>query len=152
MNLNCVRSNDFLFTESNSEKILTTIRNGNISDVFSKLSYYYNNILVLDYAYFKYIATRETYDPIMNYIINNIDNILTTNPQFIVRVNMKGLSLVEIDKHKQFIQELSNYLKIKYPNKLSKCYIYNAPVLFSQLLNIISTFVDKETQKKFELL
>jgi hypothetical protein len=58
------------------------------------------------------------------------------------------LTLVEIDKHKNFIQYLSTFLKDKYPQKMEKCYIFNAPFVFSQLFHIISMFIDKETQSK----
>jgi hypothetical protein len=65
---------------------------------------------------------------------------------------MKKISLTDVDKHKLFIQNFSSYLKENYPDKLSKCYIYNAPVIFKQILNIISVFIDKETQTKIELV
>ena len=45
-----------------------------------------------------------------------------------------------------------NYLKDKYPEKLAKCYVYNAPFIFTQIFNIVSMFIDKETQKKIELV
>jgi ribosomal protein S17E len=65
---------------------------------------------------------------------------------------MKKISLSDIDKHKIFIQNISTYLKEKYPDKLLKCFIHNAPFVFKQIFNIISTFIDKETQKKIELV
>jgi hypothetical protein len=65
---------------------------------------------------------------------------------------MKKLSISDIDKHKGFIQYISLYFQEKYPNKLAKCYIYNSPFVFNQLYNIICMFIDKETQKKIELV
>jgi hypothetical protein len=76
---------------------------------------------------------------------------MTTN-ELIVHVNMKSLSLTEIDKHKMFIQQMSQILQEKYPDKLSKCYIYNSPFIFSQIFNFVSMFVDKETLKKIEIV
>jgi hypothetical protein len=69
-----------------------------------------------------------------------------------VHVNLKKLTLIDIDKHKEFIQDMSGHLKNKYPDKLIKCYIYNAPFVFSQIFNIVSLFIDKDTQKKIELI
>ena len=86
------------------------------------------------------------------YITNNIDNILLTNNEFVVHVSMKKITLSDIDKHKIFIQNISTFLKEKYPDKLLKCYVYNAPYVFKQIFNIISVFIDKETQKKIELV
>jgi hypothetical protein len=93
-----------------------------------------------------------TYSIIINYVTNNIDTILSNNEKFTVYVNLKKLTLVDIDKHKDFIHDLSLFLKNKYPNKLTKCYIYNAPFVFSQIFNIVSLFIDKDTQLKIELI
>jgi hypothetical protein len=65
---------------------------------------------------------------------------------------MKNLTIVEIDKHKEYIKFISEFLKDKYPEKLAKCYVYNAPFIFTQIFNIVSMFIDKETQKKIELV
>jgi hypothetical protein len=65
---------------------------------------------------------------------------------------MKNLNIIDIDKHKSFIHNIAGFLKEKYPQKLSKCYIYNAPFVFAQIYNIISLFIDKDTQKKIELV
>jgi hypothetical protein len=65
---------------------------------------------------------------------------------------MKSLTLTEIEKHMEFIQYISKLLRDKYTNKLLKCYIYNAPFVFSQLFNIISFLIDKETLSKIELI
>ena len=65
---------------------------------------------------------------------------------------MKSLTLSDVDKHKIFIQNIAVFLKEKYPNKLEKCYVYNAPFVFAQIYNIVSIFIDKDTQKKIELV
>ena len=137
---------------TSSEKIIDKVRNGNWNDIFKGLCCIKENNIVLNYIYFKYIANDETYSYIMNHITNNIDQILQTNNEFSVHVNMKSLTIVDIDKHKEFIQQISLFLKDNYPNKLEKCYVYNAPFMFSNFFNIVSMFIDKETQKKIELV
>jgi hypothetical protein len=134
------------------EKIMNKIQKGELNDILSKLCFVNENNIVIDYIYFKYLATNITYNYILIYITNNINNILSKNNDFVVHVNMKKISLTDVDKHKLFIQNFSSYLKENYPDKLSKCYIYNAPVIFKQILNIISVFIDKETQTKIELV
>lgn len=145
-----------IFTENEcditSEKIIDKIKKGELNDILSKLCFINKNALIIDYIYFKYLATENTYSYILMYITNNIDNILLTNNDFIVHVNMKKISLSDVDKHQIFIQNLSLYLKERYPDKLAKCYIYNAPFVFKQIFNIINVFIDKETQKKIELV
>ena len=137
---------------TSSEKIIDKVRNGNWNDIFKGLCCIKENNIVLNYIYFKYIANDETYSYIMNHITNNIDQILQTNNEFSVHVNMKSLTIVDIDKHKEFVQQISLFLKDNYPDKLEKCYVYNAPFMFSNLFNIVSIFIDKETQKKIELV
>jgi hypothetical protein len=147
--------NDIFLENDNSntsEKIINKIQKGELNDILSKLCFIHNNDVVIDYIYFKYLATDTTYNYILMYITKNIDNVLLKNREFIVHVNMKKISLTDIDKHRIFIQNLSCCLKDKYPDKLSKCYIYNTPIVFKQIFNIISVFIDKETQKKIELV
>ena len=137
---------------SSSEKIIDNVRKGKWNDILTGLCTIKENCVILNYIYFKYIAKQDTYRYILNYITNNIDKILATNNEFIVHVNMKNLTIVDIDKHKDYIKYISEFLKDKYPEKLAKCYVYNAPFIFAQIFNIVSKFIDKETQKKIVLV
>lgn len=137
---------------NSSEKIVDKIKKGEWSDILTNMCFIKENTLILNYIYFKHFAIQQTYNFILKHITNNIDKILLTSSYFMVRVNMKNLTIVDIDKHKLFIQNISGYLKDKYPEKLSKCYVYNAPFVFAQFFNIVSMFIDKETQKKIELV
>lgn len=137
---------------NSSKKIVDKIKKGEWCDILKGLCSIKENKVILNYIYFKNVAKDETYICILNYITNNIDQVLLTNNEFIVHVNMKNLTLTDIDKHKEFIQYISGYLKAKYPQKLAKCYIYNASFVFSQIYNIICLFIDKDTQQKIELV
>jgi hypothetical protein len=133
-----------------SKNIISSIKSGNLNEILIGLSHVNNDILMLDYSFFKYFASGETYKIIITHITNNIDYILHNNTYFSVYVNMKGLTIAEVDKHKSFIQNISIFLKQKYPNKLGKCCIYNTPFVFSQIYNFVSLFIDKDTQEKIE--
>lgn len=137
---------------NSSEKILDKVKKGEWNDILKGLCSIKENSIILNYIYFKNIANDNTYGYLLNYITNNIDIVLNTNKEIIVHVNMKNLTIVDIDKHKTFIQQMSGYLKDKYPQKLTKCYVYNAPFIFAQLFSIVSMFIDKDTQKKIELV
>jgi Fe-S cluster biosynthesis and repair protein YggX len=132
--------------------IIAKIKRGEWAEILDKLCSMKNDYIVIEYSYFKYIATKETYDIIISIICNNIENLLKQYSTFSVLLNLKMLTMVDIDKHKHFIQYVSNYLKEKYPDKMTKCYIYNPPFVFSQLFNIICMFIDKETQRKIVVL
>jgi len=141
------------YDENNSsEKIICKIKNGEWNDILNGLCSIKGKSIILNYICFKHFATNETYNYILNFITNNIDKILQDNPTFDIYINMRNLTLSDVDKHKTFIQNISIFFKEKYPNKLSKCYIYNAPFVFSQIFNIINIFIDKDTQKKIELV
>jgi len=141
-----------VFESTTSEKILHKMKKGEWTDILNGLCDIRSDSIVLNYNYFKHLAKEETYSYILIHITNIIDRLLMTTNELIVHVNMKSLSLTEIDKHKMFIQQMSQILQEKYPDKLSKCYIYNSPFIFSQIFNFVSMFVDKETLKKIEIV
>ena len=140
------------FENSSSEKIISKIKNGHWQDIYDGLCNSHHQNIRIDYVYFKHFATKETYPLISSLITNKIDSVLKNNNNFTVYVNMKSLSLSELEKHMDFIQYISKLLRDKYPNKLLKCFIFNAPFVFSQLFNIISFLIDKETLSKIELI
>ena len=111
-----------------------------------------DNNIYLDYRYFKYIATKENYGIIIQHILTVIDEILKIHSLFTVHVYMKSLTIAEIDKHKTFIYTLANTMKLQCPDKLDTCFVYKAPFIFSHLYNMISMFIDKETQDKIKII
>lgn len=135
-----------------SEKIISKIKQGDISEILKELCHSDKDTLILNYVYFKHLASINSYHLISVQIINNIDYILCTNKTFTVSVDMKGLTIGDVDKHKSFIQSISTLLKNRYPDKLNKCYIYNAPFVFSQIYSFVSLFIDKDTQNKIEIV
>jgi len=137
---------------NSSEKIILKIKKGEWNDIYKGLCHVTNNSITMEYIFFKYFATKDTYSVIQRLLTNSIETILLNNDNFIFHVNMKYLTISEFDKHKDFIQYISKLLKDNYPNKLYKCYVYNAPFMFSQVLSIISLFVDKETMTKIEII
>ena len=145
-------SSNLFLESSSSEKIITKIKNGEWTDILNTLCNVKDNLVILDNNYFKYFAAKETYDIILSHVVNNIDAILSAYDGFIVHVNMKGLTVSDVDKHYKFIQNISLLFKQKYPNKLTKCFIHNPPFVFSQIFNMVSLFIDKETQTKIELV
>lgn len=138
-------------TQMTMEELVERMKNNRVDDIISGFCSIKNDSIILDYACFKCFAGNETYQTILNIITGHIDSILKENDTFVVHVNMKHLTMSDVDKHKKFICILSNQFKERYPCKLNKCYIYNAPSVFSQIYKMISCFIDKETQKKIHL-
>jgi len=145
-------SNIFFETQETPEIIIGKLKKGEWNDILNSLCKVDANSMYLNYIYFKYFATKETYGILTNYIMSHINTILLEYDTFTVHVNMKTLTVLEIDKHMTFIQSISALLKETYSNKMNKCYVYNATFVFSKVLKLVSLFIDPETQQKIELV
>jgi hypothetical protein len=114
-----------------------------------------DNDIMLNYSYLKIIKQLiQTLDNhfIIDHVVQMIDQVLNKHSFFTVHVSLKSLTISDIEKYYSFISNISETLKKKFPDKLEKCFIYNAPFIFSQIFNIISSFVDKPTIVKIQLV
>ena len=100
----------------------------------------------------KLINKQLSNDFLLEHLIKNIDLVLTKYSVFRFHINVKSISILDVDKNKDFIQKASIILKEKYPYKLDICYIYESPKMFSNIFKLIFAFVDKETQKKIKIV
>jgi hypothetical protein len=110
-----------------------------------------NNIFI-DYQIFKYFANESNYDKITYVILSFFKNILKTYDTFIIHLSLKQLTIKELDKHYKYISNSCEIFKNEFPDKLHVCFIYNAPFIFTQIISILSSFIDKKTQNKIKLL
>ena len=125
----------------------------NVTEVLlDKFCSIYNEQLILDYRIFKCIAKPSTYSIIINHIVKNINKILLTNQLFSDYIYSKSLTITAADKYIQFIYKLTETLTTTYPDKLDKCYIYEAPFVFQQIIGMLSMFIDKKTLSKIQLV
>jgi hypothetical protein len=107
-----------------------------------------NNEMIINYKYFKIINTFIDKKYILEYLIFIVENILKNYITFIVHVNIEKLTLLEIEKNKDFVQDMSNTLKERFPDKLDVCIIYEGSFIFKQVYSLLSLFIDKKTLKK----
>jgi len=107
-----------------------------------------NNEIEIHYKYFKTINKFVDKKYILDYLIFIVENVLKKYETFIVHVNIEKLTLLEIEKNKDFIADMSNVLKEKFPHKLEYCNIYEGSFIFKQIMNLLSLFIDKNTLKK----
>jgi hypothetical protein len=110
-----------------------------------------NNVL-LDYRYFKIFITPDKYELVFEYFYKLIKQVLENHDNFNIYIYMKTLSLRDIERYYTFICKISQIMKTDFEDKMEKCYIYNAPFVFSQLIKLISKFIDKKTQDKIQLV
>ena len=141
------------FEECSSEEIIQRIKS--TSEIESLMNYICNvngDVITLDYRYFKHIASKHSYPSIINHLLNNIDTVLSQYDKFNAIICVKSLTVSDIDKHLSFIKELSNILKTRYQDKMACCCVHKAPFIFAQIYNIVSCFIDKDTQSKIQLM
>ncbi len=110
------------------------------------------NDVTMNFKFLKLLNKQLSTDFLLEHIINNIDLVLTKYNLFKFHINVKSISILDVDKNKDFIQKASIVLKEKYPYKLDTCYIYDAPSMFNNIFKLIFAFVDKETQKKIKIV
>ena len=135
-----------------SENILSKIKQGDWQFILNGICNIRDNYLIVDCIYIKHFATIQTHQIIIDLISNNIDKVLNVYSKFIVHVNIHSMKLKDVDNNRDFIRNISKCLKERFPDKLDKCYIYNATTMFSQILNVISLFIDKDTKEKIQLI
>ena len=141
-----------MFNEISKEKITHYVQNGKFGELLNLFCYVNENNITVDYYYFKYLGNVQTYDIFTNFVLGYIDRVLTTFDKFNVHVSIKKLSVLEINKHLNYIRFSSNLLKTKYQDKMGKCFIYNSSNMFSQIYEIMMPFIDKDTQEKIEIV
>lgn len=134
------------------------LKNDNINDndLINNFIYNFNsfcyieneNNIILKYSFLKSILTEDSYNIINEKVINTINSVLLDYDVFNVKLFIKTMSLIDVEKHIGFIYSISSILKEKFPNKLGKCFIYESPYLFTKIYSIISLFVDKKTLEK----
>jgi hypothetical protein len=107
-----------------------------------------NNEIEINYKYFKQINKFEDKKYILNYLIFTVENVLKKYETFILHVNIEKLTLLDIEKNKDFVVDMSNVLKERFPDKLENCVIYEGSVFFKQIYSFLSIFIDKTTLKK----
>jgi hypothetical protein len=107
-----------------------------------------NNEIEISYKFFKSITIFIDKREILNYLLLIIENVLNKYETFVIHVNIEKLSLLEIEKNKDFIQNMSSVLREKFPDKLDFCIIHEGSFIFKQIYNLLTMFIDKKTLKK----
>jgi len=131
---------------------MNSVNNDLVQETLNKFCKINNEAVYIDYQIFRHIASELTYDIITQMIINALNSVLSKSKTFVIHLSLKYLTLKELDKHYNYITKVCTLFKTEFPDKLEICYIYNAPFVFSQIISIISVFIDKKTQKKISLI
>jgi len=109
---------------------------------------------IVEPKYLKQFANPYTHELIINYMDKLTIDLLASGQleTFNIYINLQSLSLVDLDKNIAFFKTLSTLFSDRYPDKLNKCYIYNASIIFETIFKMIRGFVDKETLSKIQIV
>jgi hypothetical protein len=135
-----------------TDKIMAKIKASDLQYILNGLCYLKDDAIVIDFKYFKFFAEKATHQLITQVLINHCDLVLQNYPMFVVHLNVSALNIAQLDKHRTYLTQLSQLFATKYPDTLKTCYVYNASFVFSQMFNIVSMFVDKDTLKKIQII
>jgi hypothetical protein len=145
---------DSLFNPENNrtDKIMAKIKAADLQYILNGLCYLKDDAIIIDFKYFKFFAEKATYPLITQILLNHCDLVLQSYPKFVVHLNVSAFNVAQLDKHRAYLMQISQLFATKFPDSLKICYVYNASFVFSQIFNIISLFVDKDTLKKIYLI
>lgn len=125
------------------------------------------SILTLHYLPFDQLAHPNTYDGILFFL----DAVLAclfppqqpppgtanataadTNTGIAVEVDLTGFTMASFMRHIKFFRRVAKHFQDKYPDKLEKCRVVNAPAYVRQVCTLLSAFVDARTMEKLEFV
>ena len=101
--------------------------------------------IMIDFKYFKLVAKPDFYDTIIKYIVATVKYVLHTQHMVVLHINLKSMSLTDIDKYRTFIAQISTEQNIL--QTISSINIYNTGPIFSTLIQIVLSFLDKPTKQ-----
>ena len=120
--------------------------------LINNICYTDENNLIIQYAFFKKFGNKGTYDLITQHIVNNINKILIKYELINVHFSLHKMNLLDLEKHYDFLITICKLMQYTYPDKLNKFTIYQPPFIYSKIYAIISTFIDKTTRSRIQLV
>ena len=148
-------SYEVLFSKNHikSSQIMEKIRLGKFNEILDGFIRVNDDGLVIEPKFLKQFANQHTYDLIVNYMDKLIIQLLKTPLEtFNMYINLQSLSLVDLEKNVTFFKNLATFFSDRYPDKLNKCYIYNASIIFETIFKMMKNFIDKETLAKLQIV
>lgn len=124
----------------------------NWTEVLNKFCHSVGNEMWIDYAIFKLIASKSTYSDILSHLYKTIQHISSNGSKTTIYLNMKSLTIGDLDKHRSFIFDTIKKLSEELPDTLEVCYCYKTPFVFAQVYSMISVAIDKETKQKIKIV
>jgi hypothetical protein len=135
---------------NNEYNSLKNRKNEDIDIYLSYFSYITKNSLVLDYRFFKLIGNPNNYDFFLNYLMNQIEELLKYTNLFNLYFNIDTITLVELDKYSTFFIKVAKLFSEKYPDCLQNFYIIGSGFMFDNIKNLFFLILSKKTREKIQ--
>ena len=135
-----------------STEILEKIKTKQFKEILNGIGHIKNDCIIIEFKFFKYFCAPVTHELITSYMDQLTTEVVSNYNKFNVHLNLQSFSIADADKHSGYVRSISGFFGDKYPDKLNKCYIYNASFVFETIFKIINTFIDKDTLKKLVLV
>lgn len=148
-------SYDTLFSKNHitTNQIIEKIKTGKIDEILNGYIHINDNGIIIEPKYLKQFANQHTYDLIVNYMDQTIIHFfMTKRDTFNMYINLQSVSIIDVEKHSNFFRYISTLFSTKYPDKLNKCYLYKASMVFETIFKVIKGFIDKATLDKLCLI
>jgi hypothetical protein len=158
VNINVQKELNHYFSKNDYKHIKMVVQQNRMTrdeDILKKACYLYKeNHIVINYSYLKWVMKNGIYtnESLIEYIMNVFKETVIYHKHFILHINSNHLTMMDIDKYYLFIKNISLVMKQTFPNKLDKCFVYNAPFIFSKLFSILCVFIDKATLQKIQIV
>ena len=137
---------------NNEYNSLKNKKNENIDIYLSYFSYITKKSLILDYRFFKLIGNPNNYEFFLNYLMNQIEEILTQTNLFNLYFNIDTITLIELDKYSTFFIRVAKLFSEKYPDCLQNFYILGSGFMFDNMKNLFSLILPKKTREKIQFI
>lgn len=137
---------------NNEYNILKNKKNENIDIYLSYFSYITKKSLILDYRFFKLIGNPNNYDFFLNYLMNQIEEMLRQTNLFNLYFNIDTITLIELDKYSTFFIRVAKLFSEKYPDCLQNFYILGSGFMFDNMKNLFSLILPKKTREKIQFI
>jgi len=135
-----------------STQILEKIRQRKFDEILNGIGHIKDDCIIIEFKFFKYFSMPVTHDLITSHMDQVTSAVASKYNKFNVHINLQSFTISDIDKHSGYIRSIADFFSNKYPERLNKCYIYNASFVFETIFKIINTFIDKDTLKKLVLV
>ena len=110
------------------------------------------NSIFFDYPLFKCYGTSENYKPVVNYLLSEINSIISKNGSFNIHVNLLSFTMSAAERYTQAIQMFCNEcfknMEIKYIDSMDTMFIYNTPNMISAISSALIRFTNESIKEK----